>query len=253
MSSPGKTRSKYLDLKYEDSLEYKASEKLYMGSKNGKIEIVKDSFRAGANINWANPKESQLTSLSVASDGGHKNIVEFLLKYGADVNKASIRNETPLYLAAHKGYATIVDLLLKRRANINTADENGLSPLHMATAANHAEIVKMLLEHGADVNASDNQGKTPLYVAAKWNMTDIVKILLTHGATLNMKSTDELKEIIKNWTKPMLTLVLPQLIMHQQLDANSFKEFSKDYSQYHAGGKTRRKMRKMRKTQRNRK
>lgn len=91
-------------------------------------------------------KETGTTPLAMACQSGYKDVVELLLKYGADVNKPNpIDGSTTLFLAAQEGHTgkpfskknlflilskEIVSLLLKHRADVNiVCTDDGTSPL----------------------------------------------------------------------------------------------------------------------------
>ena len=52
---------------------------------------------------------------------GHEQVVELLIKSGANVN-AEAKQLTPMHMAARDGYQGIVELLAKNGANLNTQD-----------------------------------------------------------------------------------------------------------------------------------
>lgn len=72
------------------------------------------------------------------------------LTSGADVNSEDNRfGVTALMLASAKGKFEIVELLVKSGADVNRKDNEGLSALYYATKANHTEVMAFLQEHGA--------------------------------------------------------------------------------------------------------
>src|SRR5699024_4947701 len=87
--------------------------------------------------------------IHTAASNGDKNMVEDLLKNGANINTYdSLGHRTPLHFASEGGYLNIVNILLKNGSNIETTDINGQTPLHYAVHNNHKEIGKALLEKG---------------------------------------------------------------------------------------------------------
>ena len=58
----------------------------------------------------------RMTALMVASKKGHRDIVEYLLTKGADVNKSTLSGKTALGLAIEGGHAEIRDMLLEHGA-----------------------------------------------------------------------------------------------------------------------------------------
>ena len=59
----------------------------------------------------------------------------------------------------------IIDLLVKSGANVNAQDAEGFTPLHMATIHGNLKIVKKLVDLEADVNIVTTDGKTAAELA----------------------------------------------------------------------------------------
>lgn len=63
---------------------------------------------------YSGAEADQAFLLHWASGKGHKNVVELLLKYKADVNMEDRYGDTPLIKACRGGHSNIVEILLKR-------------------------------------------------------------------------------------------------------------------------------------------
>lgn len=89
-----------------------------------------------------------------------------LIEAGAKVNtKTGIYIDgtgdiTPLHRATDR--PQLVEALLKHGADANALDSTGQSALHWAVGDAEVESVRLLIEAGADVNAKDKEGHTPL-------------------------------------------------------------------------------------------
>ena len=57
-------------------------------------------------------KHSQDSTLVIACEYHHMEIVEMLLEYKADINKCQTESETPLFQACTNGYAKVLDKLV---------------------------------------------------------------------------------------------------------------------------------------------
>ena len=126
---------------------------LMYAARQGDLRLVEALAQRGADLNDG--------SLLRAAEGGYVDMVQFLLRSGADVDVPTKAGTTPLVYAAWKGHASIVDLLISAGANENVEPKTG-SPLAHAVERGHINIVDRLLRCGADPNNRDNKGRTPL-------------------------------------------------------------------------------------------
>jgi uncharacterized protein len=131
------------------------------------------------------------------------------------VNSFAADGFYPLGLAAFFGHRPMVEFLLKNGADVKTAARNAqkVTALHGAVARRDVEIVKMLLEAGADPNARQERGFAPLHDTAANGNAALVELLLKHGARADAKTDDgktagdmaaerghkELAEKLGNW------------------------------------------------------
>lgn len=151
---------------------------LMKDTEDGNLERVKARIEAGADIN-ANAGEG--TALMCAAFGGHQNILELLIRLGADVNAKTEYGETALMYGAKNGKRDTVELLIKSGANINAKDDDGETALIYAIkSSSDIDTIDLLIKSGADVNAQDKDGRSASY----WAKSKYVKMLLrAAGAT----------------------------------------------------------------------
>uniref|UniRef100_A0A1I8JL13 ANK_REP_REGION domain-containing protein n=1 Tax=Macrostomum lignano TaxID=282301 RepID=A0A1I8JL13_9PLAT len=75
------------------------------------------------------------------------------------------RDRRALHWAAYNGSVDLIDLLVRHGAEINARDKQAFTPLHTAAACGNIFAARKLVDLGADVNAATLQGNTPLHVA----------------------------------------------------------------------------------------
>ncbi|PVD36268.1 hypothetical protein C0Q70_03246 [Pomacea canaliculata] len=128
------------------------------------------------------------TPLHLASFGGHRDLVEALIKHKAKVEIKNTLGQTPLHLGCMQPNKSIVDILLAQGASVNAQDESLRTPLMYASQSGSINIVKRLIEYNACVNASSNEGLAPLHYACINGHKDIADILILHQAKMDVLS-----------------------------------------------------------------
>jgi ankyrin repeat protein len=63
---------------------------------------------------------------------GYRNIVSLLLKYGADINKRSSDQRTPLIWASFRDNLPMMTFLIESGADLNAVDKDGHNALDIA-------------------------------------------------------------------------------------------------------------------------
>ena len=156
-----------------------------------------------------------------------------LLKYEADVNRATNYGYTVLQYAAKNGcYKACRQLsrieetdfkgrtVYHRREQLNVNSQNYYKEIALHLVINtrnavimhskkkwpfnkctdrYTKIVKFLLNKGANVNLQNYDGDTPLHLAARYEMEYIVKLLLHYNAGVNIiNKKDETAMISSN-------------------------------------------------------
>ena len=112
-----------------------------------------------------------------------------LVDQHADVNAPQADGATALHWAVFRSDKEMVDLLIRAGANAKAANREGATPLWLASVNGDAAIIAALINAGADPNEKLPLGRTPLMEASRTGNVDAMKVLLDHGADVNAKET----------------------------------------------------------------
>ncbi len=111
-----------------------------------------------------------------------KEVFDFLVKEGLNINAQDFSDETPMHIAVRFGNKTFYDLLVELQMNEDWKMEFGPSLLEIAVLEKDTIFVHTLLENDIDLNATNERGSTPLEISYRMNANDISKMLLEYGA-----------------------------------------------------------------------
>ena len=157
--------------------------------KNGDLPAVR-ALAPNTDVNVA--EADGTTALHWASHLNQPEIVDLLLREGADFDAVNRYGVTPLWLACVDGEVSVIQRLLRAGADPNTRMAAGDTVLMRAARAGNLGTVKLLLSAGAAVNAREHrQGQTALMWAAAENRPEVVEALIKEGADLSARSTGQ--------------------------------------------------------------
>lgn len=161
---------------------------LNLAADGGHFEIVVFLVEHGANLETKNDRG--FSPLNSAAIRGHSDVVQFLLESGADTDSKNKQQNTPLLHASLPGHRDVVELLLEHGAQTECKNINGMTALLDAAMEGHADVVETLLHYKVDPDARTNEGWTPLLFAAERGNAMTTRMLAEHGANINVKSFD---------------------------------------------------------------
>lgn len=100
-----------------------------------------------------------------------------------EVNRQDEAGLTPLHVAFTSGSYEIIELLIRVGADSKLLDDGGHSAAHVAAQSGHFDLMQVLLECTPElVDAQTHNGLTCLHIAAQWDREDMVEWLLKTGA-----------------------------------------------------------------------
>lgn len=152
------------------------------------LSVVELLLKKGADINQAN--NSERTPLDFAIASGSEVLVRLLLDKGAKIENPKY---PPLMSAISHYRPEILELLLKAGAEINTKNPKGQTALHISARYGQLKDLEFLIAHGADANARDNEGKPAIFDIAFSVMSNeiyrtAVEYLTAQGTPLDYRT-----------------------------------------------------------------
>ncbi|XP_055928094.1 ankyrin-3-like [Argiope bruennichi] len=168
------------------------------------------------------------TLLHFAATDNYDNfeIVEKLIKAGANVNARNNCKQTPLHLAVLRHNWRVIDTLIAHNADINAKELKGNTALHFAIdllwskrkqdqQESRSWIVRKLLLCGADPNVPNTSRETPLMLAVRYGDLEIVKELLACGANVHLRNQySETCLHLVSWSPQPDIFILQELVKH---------------------------------------
>ncbi len=184
---------KYFDQYGEISLFDKA---LYAGCGQVYGTIVEAIVDSGVAFEIEESEQLPSVLLLAAAFNGECNLVDILLRYGADINTTDEAGRSPLMLAAESGQKEIVGRFLQKNAEIDIQDKQGYTAISLAAHAGNSEIVALLINAGSNIQIKSKYGNTPLILAADAGHEGIVRQLIDQGGEIDAVNKSENNALI---------------------------------------------------------
>jgi ankyrin repeat protein len=161
----------------------KGRQPLYVAAEKGHAAVASLLLARGADVEA--PREDaklKFPPLYTAAAGGHLAAVKALVAAGAKVDCHTPMASTPLMGAAKFGYVDIIEELLRCGADLHATNAGGYTALHAAAETGKAMAAAALVAHGSKVDARlADSLKTPLMMACGKGHWDAAFKLLAGG------------------------------------------------------------------------
>ncbi|XP_054085088.1 transient receptor potential cation channel subfamily A member 1 isoform X5 [Zeugodacus cucurbitae] len=181
--------------------QHDLSTPVHLACAQGAIDIVKLMFsmQPSEKLTCLGCTDVQkMTPLHCAAMFDHPDIVEYLVKEGADINALDKEHRSPILLAASRSGWKTVHLLIRLGAGINVKDASSRNVLHFVImnggrlpefaeevnkTQSHSQLVQLL-------NEKDASGCSPLHYASRDGHIRSLENLIRLGACINLKNNN---------------------------------------------------------------
>ena len=165
---------------------------------SGDIDKLTSLIAAGADVNEVYDEDDPYTLLSYAEMYKNSEIINLLLKSGADIKltakyKILADGENALRISILRKELVRAKALMSQVEDINyqgdlddISDGNN-TPLMHAAFEGYTHIIEFLINSGADVDLKNSDKETALIIAANQEYSEAVELLINAGADLNLK------------------------------------------------------------------
>ena len=164
---------------------------LFFASQSGAVNVVDLLLRYGAQVNAPVDGEGSSskanTALSVACKGGHLPVVKVLMENGAS---PYVGDKPAMHAAALMDRPVVVNSLIKEGVNVNARNSKKKTALHYAASYASVEVIQLLLDAHCDLELQDRNGCTAMQLALSSRRVGIVKKLLDAHCDPNLKDND---------------------------------------------------------------
>uniref|UniRef100_A0A8C2BES2 non-specific serine/threonine protein kinase n=1 Tax=Cyprinus carpio TaxID=7962 RepID=A0A8C2BES2_CYPCA len=154
----------------------------------GNVQIIDVLMKKGAEIQAFD--KTGANAIYHAARHGHVGTLRFLHEKKCPLDIQDKSGETALHVAARYGNVDVVQYLCSIHANPDLVDREQETPLHCAAWHGYSAVARALCEAGCDVNARNREGESPLLTASARGFKDIVECLLEHGADMDSADKD---------------------------------------------------------------
>lgn len=207
-----------------------------LNRKNTLKEIADFLVKSGVDLNFQ--VAAGLTPLHIAAQYGATEVIRVLLdpRYRININSQDNMNSTPSRYAASHQRPSILALLAEAKADLSLAAFDGYVPIHEVAKNDNLECLQILLEFKVNLEqklAACGFQQAPIHIAAEANSNKITKKLLEQKVDLTTFSDDGL-DALHYAVFCNSTAVVSLLVKHS--DKLLLDELSKDRYQYTAMG-----------------
>lgn len=187
------------------------------------LKILTGPNKPSSEFKW----QDENTFLHLAVHQGSLKVCEALLDYSEDVhiNARNAYMKQPLHIASETGHLQIAQLLVRSGAEINPIDLEGNTPLHYACQNKNVNLVSWLLTRGPNISIVNKLGKTAEDLASDEIRGLFKRFSRKTQIAYGPSFTENLRlEALRAKVKSSQTVSLGSFILLQQVGKGSFGE-----------------------------
>lgn len=133
------------------------------------------------------------TPLHMAAELDNSEMVTWLLKHGASINKTTASGHNSMHIAATHGTVEVAKILAYHNKSLlhEPNRQNGLTPLHYAASNNKDKFIQWLVKQNVSLDEENNKGFNSMHLAALYNCEQAIQeIASIKNDLINKKSNN---------------------------------------------------------------
>ncbi|KAK3899545.1 ankyrin repeat-containing domain protein [Staphylotrichum tortipilum] len=189
----------------------------------GQLKDMELLMKHNSNINSMDARGR--TTILHAVDSHNNEAVRMLLNAGANPNPRvpeGLFRSSPLKAASFGGLAEMVNLLLRFGAEIDAHNPEGQTALHAAVIAHNVECARVLLESGATLEDAEHNGRTPLTLAIVHNSHEVLRLFVDrryeHVTAAHIKGPQVLAVVAEFADAETMKIIASSLLLRLDYD-----------------------------------
>ena len=152
----------------------------------GLLSLIRKARSVNRRLSFDVKGDTDLHVLHSAAQGGHGEVITWLLGEEGGLSEVNIVNEsgmTPLHFACWGNHLQAAKVLVQHGAHLTIRDSHNFSPIFYACSFGNVALVRWLLGESVEPHCSGGSMKdTPLHLACRNGLIDIAELLVQRGA-----------------------------------------------------------------------
>lgn len=192
-----------------------------------------DTMLAISNIDVRDNRGRTLLHWAVACK--KKEVFDFLIQKGININSVDDQEKTPLHVAVQFDNEVYFKYLIELQDNNDWRFKYGASLLELAVLNKSETMVEKLILCGVDINITNNRGSTALEISQRIGATDLSEHLISLGADESLVRVFQLEGKYMGQQKPDITpkIFAPNFISTEEQEFGSV--FNKEGTEFYFG------------------
>ncbi len=168
---------------------YTSASEIVTAAMNGDLEKIK-AILSSDTSKLNDLDEYKYTAAHWAGMRAHWDVMEYLIKQGADMNIVGGDGGTPINWAVHHDNRRIIKMMIDHGAKLNIQNQWGMTELHTAVWRGCRNVTDYLLNEGSDPDIRTKEGWTVLHMVYRSGHLPIIEMFKSRGLVHELRDNE---------------------------------------------------------------